>query len=65
MPTVQQELPSQATHAQVTFRVEHEPLKAMAEYAVILGLVVVLVMMALMVLGPTPSAITYGGPNHV
>jgi Flp pilus assembly pilin Flp len=49
----------------LNFPIEHETLKTVVEYALILGLVIVLVIVALILLGPVPSVITNFGQSHV
>ena len=64
MSTTQRKLHAQAIPVPLNFSIEHETFKTFVEYALILGLVVVLVIVALVLLGPTPSAITNLGPSH-
>ncbi len=64
MSTTQRQLHSQAIQPSFNFSIEHEALKTFVEYALILGLVVVLVIVALFFLGPTPSAITNLGQSR-
>jgi len=65
MPTIRRQLQPQATQAPLNFPIEHETLKTFVESAFILGFVIVLVIVALIMLGPVPSAITNLGQNHV
>lgn len=53
MPTVPRELHSRAIQGQSNFPVEHQ-LKILAQYALVLGLVVLLVIVVVMLLGRTP-----------
>ncbi len=63
MSTKQRKLHTQAMQVPLNFSIEDETLKTFVEYALILGLVVVLVIVAFVVLGPTPSAVTTLGPS--
>lgn len=65
MPSVRQRLHSPASQPQSIFPMDHGSVLTLVEYALILGLVVVLVIITLIVLGPTPSAITNVGSSHV
>ena len=65
MPTIRRQLHTQAIQAPLNFPIEHETLKTLVEYALILGFVIGLVIVALIVLGPVPSAITNLGQSHV
>ncbi len=58
MPNLQRPLPTPAIQAPLNFSIEHETFKTFVEYALILGLVVVLVIVGLILLGPIPSAVT-------
>lgn len=64
MPTIQRPLPTPAIQAPVNLSIEHETFKTFVEYGLILGLVVVFVIVALILLGPTPSAISFAGLTH-
>ncbi len=62
--TTQRPLHAQAVQAPLNFSIEHEMVKTFVEYALILGLVVVFVIVALVLLGPTPAATINVGPSH-
>ena len=64
MPTIQGEMHGQTVQPEAPFRIEHETLKTLIEYALMLGLVVVLAIVAFIVLGPTPSAVTTLGQSN-
>jgi len=64
MSATPRKLHTQAIQGPVNFSIEHETLKTFVEYALILGVVVLLMIVALVLLGPTPSAITNLGQSH-
>ncbi len=65
MPTILRQPQPQAIQAPSNFPIGHETLKICVEGALILGFVIVLVLVALIMLGPVPSAITNVGLSHV
>ncbi len=62
--TIHQRLHAQAVQAPSNFSIEHELVKTFIEYALILGLAVVFVIVALALLGPMPAATINVGPSH-
>ncbi len=64
MSTTQRPLHAQALQAPLNFSIEREVVKTFVEYALILGLVIAFVIVAFVLLGPTPSATINVGPSH-
>ncbi len=64
MSTTQRPLHAQAVQAPLNVSIEYEIVKTFIEYALILGLLVVFVIVAFVLLGPTPAATINVGPSH-
>ncbi len=62
--TTQRPLHAQAVQAQLNFSIQHEMVKTFSEYALILGVVVIFVIVAFVLLGPTPSGTINAGRTH-